>query len=99
MSVHYDIAQQRLTVTGALTFDSVAQKIIETDVLFQDSQTLEVDLSQVSKSDSAGLALLIHWLREAHQRQKTLTFSRMPQQMLAMAQATGLEQILPLHKE
>lgn len=96
MTVFFDNAQQRLTVSGDLTLDSVQQKMTETELVFKDNLALEIDLAEVSKSDSAGLALLIHWLRKAHQIEKKLVYTNMPTQMLAMARACGLEEILPL---
>lgn len=96
MTVFFDNVQQRLAISGELTLASVQQKMTETELVFKDSQPLEIDLAEVSKSDSAGLALLIHWLREAYQVEKTIVYTNMPIQMLAMARACGLEEILPL---
>lgn len=53
-----------------------------------------IDLKQVSRSDSAGLALLVEILRLAHQHQQTIHFSNPPLQLQRIAQAAGLIEIL-----
>jgi len=58
--------------------------------------SIYIDLQAVERSDSAGLALLIEWLRVARHLNKTITFRNIPPQMHAIAQVSGLEEILPL---
>jgi len=53
----------------------------------------------VQRSDRAGLALLVEWLREARQTGQSVRFFNMPAQMLAMARVSGLDQVLPLHRD
>ncbi len=55
-----------------------------------------VDLAGVQRADSAGLALLVAWLRHARRQGRRLRFRRMPAQMRAMARVIDLEDILPL---
>ena len=89
----------RMEIHGDLNFVSVP-------VLWQQCCTqlprysqLEIDLSQVQRSDSAGLALLIECLRQARQTGKSIRFFNMPTQMLAMARVSCLDQVLPLHRD
>lgn len=63
---------------------------------FSTDQEVEVDLKRISRSNSAGLALLIEWQREMKKAGKTITYTNMPAQMLAIARASSLDQILPL---
>jgi phospholipid transport system transporter-binding protein len=57
---------------------------------------LQLDLSGVRRSDSAGLVLLVEWMRYAKKHDKRITYLNIPDQMLAIARVSGLEQILPL---
>ncbi|TCK17566.1 phospholipid transport system transporter-binding protein [Thiogranum longum] len=89
----------RLEVHGELSFDSVPglwRDCRETCVAGDD---VDIDLGQVQRSDSAGLALLIEWLREAQRSGARLRFFNIPPQMLEMARASGLDRILPLHRD
>lgn len=72
--------------------------------LFADSQTqltkqsgdVNIDLGGVSRSDSAGLALLLAWLRLAQQQNLTLHFHNLPEQMRQIARVSELDTLLPL---
>lgn len=60
------------------------------------TDVIDIDLAGVSRADSAGLALLLDWLRLAEQHQRTLTFSNLPKQLLEIARVSGLQDVLPL---
>lgn len=65
--------------------------------LFADkTNTIEIELSQLERSDSSGLALLVEWYREAEQGGKKITFFNLPTQMYEIARISGLNEILPL---
>ncbi len=59
-------------------------------------QSFTLDLAGVTYSSSAGLALLLDWLRTAQQVKKQPRLRGMPADMLALARVSGLEGILPL---
>lgn len=96
MSISLDNTAQCLRVSGDLTIDEVPDYLKQSEALFSELAALRIDLSAVSRSDSAGLALLIRWMREARAIDKNIVFEHMPAQMLAMAAASGLDTILPL---
>ncbi|MDX1572936.1 MAG: STAS domain-containing protein [Methylophaga sp.] len=96
MSISLDNASQCLRVSGDLTIDAVPDYLKQSEALFGELADLHIDLSAVTRSDSAGLALLIRWMREARASDKNIVFEDMPAQMLAMAEASGLDTILPL---
>ncbi len=55
-----------------------------------------VDLGGVRRADSAGLALMVEWMRAARRHGKDIVFRNMPAQMQAMARVSELHHILPL---
>jgi len=89
----------RLEIHGDLNFDSVPGLWAHCCARFSGRNDLDIDLSQVERSDSAGLALLVECLRQAHQSGKTLRFFNIPAQMLAIARVSSLDQILPLQRD
>lgn len=86
----------RSRLSGALTFDSVPQLFQQGRQLFATAGEVELDLTGVERSDSAGLALLTGWLRQARQQGGTIRFVNVPAQLQGLARVGGVERILGL---
>jgi phospholipid transport system transporter-binding protein len=82
-------------LVGDLNFTTVPVLTGGLDIESADRPSISIDLAGVTRSDSAGLALLIEWLRESERLGKTITFLNMPAQMRSIARVCGLEGILP----
>lgn len=92
-----DLDSGRLVVRGEMGFASVMPLLEQTRQLFaQGSGVLEIDLAEVGRVDSAGLALMIEWMRMARQQGRELYFLHMPSQLQAIAGASDLDGILPV---
>ncbi|MDH5602149.1 MAG: STAS domain-containing protein [Gammaproteobacteria bacterium] len=61
-------------------------------------ETYTLDLASVTRSDSAGVALLVEVMQIAKAANQTLLFSNLPGQMKEIAGVSGLLDILPLSK-
>jgi len=85
-------------LTGELTFETVPVKYgqIQT-LLHQQSADLIIDLSGVIRADSAGVAMVMEWVRMARQNGKHIEFMNAPDQMMSIIRMSGLENILPLN--
>ena len=83
---------------GELDFTTVPAVWRASLQVFAPEQDIRIDLKNIKRSDSAGLALLIEWQREAKKAGKSLSYLNMPAQMLAIARASSLDQILPLSR-
>lgn len=84
-------------ISGDLTFTTVSRFLDKSlPMLRGEADSLVFDLADVSRADSAGLALLIEWKRHAHHLNKVLSFAHIPEQLLNMASASGLEALLDL---
>ena len=81
-------------VSGSMTFDSVTALWRESDDIFSNDSLVEIDLRDVTHTDSAGLALLVEWLREAGRRGGRIEFLNLPAQMVALADASNLQPVL-----
>ncbi len=55
-----------------------------------------IDLQGVTRTDSAGLALLVEWLRQAEKQNITLRFDNLPVQLREIARISDLLPLLPL---
>ncbi|MCW8899045.1 MAG: STAS domain-containing protein [Gammaproteobacteria bacterium] len=63
-----------------------------------EGETFTLDLALVTRSDSAGVALLVEVMQLAKVTKQTLLFSNLPRQMQDIADVSGLLDILPLSK-
>lgn len=86
----------RLILAGELSFATVTRLHGEARPLFAQQGDIRVDLQDIERADSAGLALLIEWMRNARELGKSIQFLNIPQQMLAIARVSSLDQVLPL---
>jgi phospholipid transport system transporter-binding protein len=84
-------------VTGALTFETVPQLFQSSSSWFTGEGDLILDLTQVERTDSAGLALLIEWLRRAQAANRTLRFINIPAPVQTLIRINGLQDALPTH--
>jgi phospholipid transport system transporter-binding protein len=85
-----------VNVSGMLTFSTVAELSAAAPEKFGQQSELVINLADVSRSDSAGLALLIDWMRFAKNNNKSIVFQNIPDQMLAIANASGLDELIPV---
>lgn len=53
-----------------------------------------LDLAGVTRTDSAGLAVIIEWLKHAKCRGATIRFKNIPEQMMAIAAASRMDHLL-----
>ena len=89
----------RMQLTGVLNLDSIPGLLSEIDALSYDTPSLTVDLKTVEHADSAGVALLVAWMRNAQRAQRDIRFLNMPTQMLNITRVSGLDGILPLDRD
>ena len=85
----------RFAITGELDKFSVPAFWQATRGFFNGGNAT-VDLTGVRRCDSSGLALLIQWMREARSQSVEIRFTHLPDQLVHIAEASGLDEILPL---
>jgi len=88
----------RLRLAGVLELSTVAA-VLEPGRRAIDGVTGEravLDLSAVQRSDSAGLALVVDWLRTARRRGLDLAIEGTPRQLADIARVSGLERLMGL---
>lgn len=80
-------------VSGPVTFATAGRLLEEGNRQFT-GQALLVDLAGVTDVDSAGLALLLEWLRGARAEGRGLRFVALPAKLLAIARLSGVDFLL-----
>jgi phospholipid transport system transporter-binding protein len=81
-------------VSGVLDASTAREVLEESESRFEQFKELDVDLGGVGESDSAGLALLIEWLRVARQGNKAIRFANVPAQIEALARISEVDDLI-----
>lgn len=81
-------------IEGVLDFASTAALYARTRELLAGDGTVTLDLSGVERANSAGVALLLEWRREAQRRGVTLELAGLPEAVLRVARLSGVEDVL-----
>ena len=85
-----------VAIDGELSFTTVTDLLARSSGMFSAPGTIRVDLQGVSRADSAGLSLLIEWMRLTDQTGQAIEFANLPEQMWNIARTCGLDQVLPI---
>ena len=89
----------RFRVSGVLDASTAVDLLEQSNERFENEKEIAVDLGGVSEGDSAGLALLLEWLRGARQRGQRIRFLNMPAQITALARISEVEDLLAANGE
>lgn len=95
-----DLASGRLAVRGELDSATVTS-VLERGrraVAAATGDHLVLDLAAVTKSDSAGLALLLDWLRAARERDLSVQVEGVPGQLAEIARLGGVGSLLGIEE-
>jgi phospholipid transport system transporter-binding protein len=89
-----DLGDGHFALAGEVTFDTAESILKASEQPFEEHTRLEIDLSGVTASDSAGLALLLEWVTWANHTVREIRFSGMPERVLAIAKTTEVDDLL-----
>lgn len=80
----------RLSIEGALSIYEVVALREEILACFKEDSPLQVDLSQVTDGDTAGVQLLLSARKTAHQRNRALSIANLSQSMTEILEGAAL---------
>jgi len=79
---------------GPVTFATAGALLGAGAARFTGLGAVTVDLGQVTRADSAGLALLLEWLRLGRAAGRPVRFTNLPDKLRGIARLSGVEQLL-----
>ncbi|MGZ4968685.1 MAG: STAS domain-containing protein [Methylobacter sp.] len=79
-------------IDGDLTFATIDKQSLKSFSFLRAASEVTVDLSRVVNTDSAGLALMIEWIKYARHNRTQLSFKNIPEQLLNLAKLSGFDQ-------
>lgn len=80
-----------IKVQGVLNFETVPALAEEAKRLLEKMDHVRVSFAEVKDSNSAGLALLLEMARIMKLNNKSINFAELPEQMVIVAQAYGID--------
>lgn len=78
-------------VDGDLTFSTIDKDTVKSLEFLTSAKEITLDLSRVVTTDSAGLALMIEWIKYARSKHIQVIFKKIPQQLLNLAKLSDLD--------
>lgn len=85
----------RMLLSGPVTLANVAG-LLEEGRRHLAEGVERVDLAEVKEMDSALLALMLAWMRDAKARDRTLAFANLPESLRTIARLYGVDRLLPV---
>jgi phospholipid transport system transporter-binding protein len=89
-----DLGDGRFALQGEMSFDTAERILKASEKPFEEHAQIEIDLSGVTGSDSAGLALLLEWVTWANHTVREIRFEGMPERVMAIAKTTEVDGLL-----
>lgn len=84
-------APGKFIVDGDLTFSSMDKKTVSSFPFLTSAKQVVMDLGGVGNADSAGLALLIEWLKYSRSKRVQLQLRNIPEAILNLAKLSGVD--------
>lgn len=89
-----ELGEGRFGVRGVLDFSTVGALLSKGVAAFGGRREVVVDLQGVSRSNSAGLALLLEWLDQGRVQGVELRFVNLPDSLVAIARMSNVDVLL-----
>ncbi len=89
-----DLGGGKFALGGKMTFQTAGTILRVSERLFEEHTRIEIDLSAISDTDSAGLALLLEWITWANHTVREIQFTGMPAKIDAIAKTTEVDSLL-----
>lgn len=89
----------RFEISGPLTFATVEQVAHLPNGWQAGSEPVVIDLRGVPRADSAGLALMVEWWREARSAGRALRIVNIPARLQDLIRVNGLQDLFLNHAQ
>jgi phospholipid transport system transporter-binding protein len=79
-------------IDSDLTFATIDKESVKSFAFLQTAKEITIDFERVACTDSAGLALMIEWIKHCRQNSTELHFKNIPDQLRKIARLSGFDQ-------
>ncbi|MCW5590312.1 MAG: STAS domain-containing protein [Legionellales bacterium] len=87
-----------LIIEGELNFATVSEIAKMATAIFQTQSIAVIDLAKVTFANSAALALLLQWQREATKHSQALVFRHLPHDLYNIAKACDVADLISIEQ-
>ena len=87
-------SEGQFRLEGVLDFNTIPGLLAQGDALFRSGQSVTVDMNGVTRSNSAGLGLLLEWLSRAQSGGGSIRFDGVPASLQNIAQLCNVSELL-----
>ncbi|WP_462320191.1 STAS domain-containing protein [Halochromatium sp.] len=103
-----EVGSNRLALSGSLTLSTMPALAREGQRLLKSMRTrgsdgepvtIEIDLGEIERSSSAGIALLLDWVDQAGRDGISIAFRRWPESLARIAALSNVEGLLGIEAE
>jgi phospholipid transport system transporter-binding protein len=81
----------RFSVEGDMIFSTMDKKTLNSFAFLTTGKQITLDFGKVSNADSAGLALMLEWIKQARTKRVQLRFINIPEKILNLAKLSNLD--------
>lgn len=86
---------ESLLASGDLVFATVTVLLAQGEALFAGRDEVVIDLRNIKRSDSAGVALLLEWLERGRAAGTRVRYRNIPDALLKIARLSNIEPLIP----
>lgn len=94
MTATLQISDKKAMIVGTIDFENVLALKTLGEVYIAEQTEITFDFGKVTRANSAGLTLMLSWIRYAKGLQKSVAFSQVPTALQIMANTCELTVIL-----
>ena len=95
LTIHTDPNSHQLQLSGQMLYDNATESLQAGEQsLSQLSGDVRLDCSQLERLDTAGVAVLLAWLRGCQARSQKMVVTGLPPQAAALITCCGLDALL-----
>ena len=81
-------------LNGELSFAAVPALVTQSRVwLAAGEDSITINMATVGRADSAGLALMLEWMKQASKSGKQIKFINIPDQLSSLIRVSGLSEV------
>jgi phospholipid transport system transporter-binding protein len=100
LTINTDSERHQLLLSGRMLYENATESIRAGEhALCAISGDITLDFSQLERLDTAGVAVLLAWLRGCKQRNQKMVLTGLPQQATSLIVCCGLSTLLLLESE
>ena len=90
------LGEGRCRLEGEVSVETAPALVDQAGPLFTRGASLEIDCSGIVRADSAAVALMLEWMRQARAHGGRVSFRGLPERVRAIVEVSDLDDVIPV---